>query len=189
METISKKCDEITEAINAAEVYSYKYNIKILGVPQIEEKESAESTVDLCMELFSAMGVNDVSLQDIDIAHRVSSRRPSSHPNAIVCKFVRRLAKEKIMAARKQLSNVKPDQLGIEMAFPSSFRVRVFDHLAPCTQTLLTEAKKIQASHGFKFCWARNNQICLRRTENSRIIRLKTLQELTNLIEKEAAPR
>ena len=130
-----------------------------------------------------------IATLDIHIAHRVSSRRPSSYPNAIVCKFVRRLAKEKIMAARKKLSNVKLDQLGIEMSFPPSFRVCVFEHLTPHAQTLLSEAKKFQACQRFKFCWARNNKICLRRTENSGIIRLKTLQDLTNLIKKVAAPR
>ncbi|CAB4005565.1 Hypothetical predicted protein, partial [Paramuricea clavata] len=94
----SKKCDEITEAIELAEQYSYQYNIKIMGVPQLNEKESAETTANLCIKLFTAMGVTDVSLQDIDIAHRVQSRRPSQNSNPIICKFVRRLAKEKIMA-------------------------------------------------------------------------------------------
>jgi hypothetical protein len=109
LDSISKKCDEITEAIEAAEQYSYQYNIKIKGVPQLNKKESAETTANLCIKLFTAMGVADVSLQDIDIAHHVQSRRPSQNSSPIICKFVRRLAKEKIMVARKHaLDNITP---------------------------------------------------------------------------------
>ena len=92
MDSNSKKCDEITEAIEATEQYSYQYNIKIMGVPLLNKKESAETTTNLCIKLFTAMGVTDVSLQDIDIAHRVQSRRPSQNSSPIICKFVRRLA-------------------------------------------------------------------------------------------------
>ena len=43
------------------------------------------------------MGVKDVSMQDIDIAHRVPARKASSRPNPIICKFVRRQVKERVV--------------------------------------------------------------------------------------------
>ena len=59
-------------------------------------------------------GVKDVSMQDIDIAHRVPARKASSRPNPIICKFVRRQVKESLMAARKEVSKVTSIQLGYE---------------------------------------------------------------------------
>jgi prefoldin subunit 5 len=101
LDKVSRRCDEIAEAIEATEEYIYQYNIKITNVPQVGERESAETIAKLCVKLFSAMGVEDVSLQlqlqDIDIAHRVPHRRVSQYPDAIICKFVRRLAKRKVM--------------------------------------------------------------------------------------------
>ena len=47
------------------------------------------------------MGVKDVSMQDMDITHRVPARKALSRPNPIICKFVRRQVKERVMAARK----------------------------------------------------------------------------------------
>ena len=70
VDSISKRCDEIMKPLEAIEQYSYQYNIKIMGVPQLNEKESAEVTANLCIKLFTAMGVTDVSLQDIDMAHQ-----------------------------------------------------------------------------------------------------------------------
>ena len=83
------------------QAYSYQYNIKIFGLPTFAERENSESTAKLCIQLFHSMGVKDVSMQDIDIAHRVPARKASSRPNPIICKFVRRQVKERVMAARK----------------------------------------------------------------------------------------
>jgi hypothetical protein len=54
-------------------------------------------------------------LNDIDTAHRVPSRFASSRPKAIVCKFVGRLAKEKVIAARRNVGSVNAEQLGLEI--------------------------------------------------------------------------
>ena len=58
------------------------------------------------------MGVKDVSMQNIDIAQGVPAHKASSRPKPIICKFVRRQVKERVMAARKEVSNVAPSQLG-----------------------------------------------------------------------------
>ena len=76
--------------------YSYQYNLKIVGVPLVIENESAEDTANLCLKLFSALG-NDISVYDIDIAHRVPQRNATidnsrrKQPNAIICKKEERL--------------------------------------------------------------------------------------------------
>ncbi|CAB4008556.1 Hypothetical predicted protein [Paramuricea clavata] len=186
LDKVSRRCDEIAEAIEASEEYSYQYNIKITNVPQISERESAEATAKLCVKLFSAMGVEDVSLQDIDIAHRVPHRRVSQYPDAIICKCVRRLAKRKVMAARKESSSVISEQLGIGTISNPNFRVNIYDHLTLRLQSLLYEAKKYQKTMGYKFCWVKNSSICLRKAENSRITKMKSLQDLTNLIQQES---
>ena len=98
IDKIEKKCDLITQAVDDMESYSYRYNIKIHGVPMTTENESSEQTTNLCLKLFAAIGVGDCTIQDIDIAHRLPARNPSNRPNAIVCKFTRRIVKERIMA-------------------------------------------------------------------------------------------
>jgi len=85
----------ISQSIDAFEMYSYHFNIKVIGLPLLEAKETTEQIASLCLQLFHQMGVKDVSINDIDIAHRVPSRNPSNRADAIVCKFVRRMVKEK----------------------------------------------------------------------------------------------
>ena len=98
--------------------------------------ESAEETSGICIALFREMGA-DVSINDIDTAHRVPGRNNSSHdpkPKAIICKFVRRLARDKVMAKRADANKANPTALGFT-DIVSLTAARVFEHLTPRLQT------------------------------------------------------
>ena len=179
---ISIVCERISKAIDALEAYSYQYNIKIVGVPIVTERETPEQTANLCSRLFSALGVPNVSITDIDTAHRVPSRTASARPNAIVCKFVRRLAKEQVMAARREVVNVQASQLGFQERVDIQ-HIALYDHLTPRLQELLYEGKKFQTTNGFKFCWAKNGFVFLRKTDSSPVLKLSSLEDLRALME------
>ncbi|CAB4024239.1 Hypothetical predicted protein [Paramuricea clavata] len=115
---ISMRCNDIAKCVDAG-----------------AERESPETMANLCLQLFAALGVKDISLQDIDIAHRMPARRASSHPNSIICKFVRRLAKNKVMEARKEVSKLQAVQLGFSSGIPVK-HVNIYDHLTPRLHTL-----------------------------------------------------
>ena len=119
-------------------------------------------------------------MQDIDIANRVPARKASSRPNLIICKFVRRQVKDRVMAAWKEVFNVTPSQLGYGVEL-SLTRLGIYDHLSPLNQALLTDAKKVQQAKGFKFCWAKQGSIFLRMTDTSCIHKLNTFQDLQSL--------
>ena len=95
----------------------------------------------MCLRLFSALGVKDISILDIDTAHRVASIRTSNKPNAIICKFTRRLAKDKVMPARRKVSLLQGKDLGFEENVQVQ-GIALFDHLSPRLQTLLCTKQK-----------------------------------------------
>lgn len=53
--------------------YTYEFNVKILGVPELGPTESAEDTSNLGLKIFVTMGAH-ATLSDIDIAHHVAVR-------------------------------------------------------------------------------------------------------------------
>ena len=69
-------------------------------------KETVADTSSLCVSLFNEMGA-DVTISDIDIAHRVPLRNATNGPKPIICKFTRRLVKERVMAKRYELGNLE----------------------------------------------------------------------------------
>ena len=101
-------------------MYSYQFNIKVIGLPLLSAKETTKQTANLCLQVFHQMGVKDVSINDIDIAHRVPSRNLSNQPDTVVCKFVRRIIKETIMASRKTIRNITAQQLGFSSEIDES---------------------------------------------------------------------
>jgi hypothetical protein len=74
IDATSDKADKIAAAITAFEDYSYQYNVTIVGVPQAKQNESYEETASLCLKIFAGLGVQEISMQDLDIAHRVPRR-------------------------------------------------------------------------------------------------------------------
>ncbi|CAB4043935.1 Hypothetical predicted protein, partial [Paramuricea clavata] len=165
---VSKKYTEISNAIAAIEDYSFNYNVKVVGMPVVSEHERADETVEICLRLFTALGVKDISPYDIDIAHRVPTRRNfPNKPNPIICKFTRRISKEKVMAARKNVFKISPSDVGFHEQL-SLEGLQLYDHLSPRLQTLLREAKLFKEANGYKFCWAKKGFIFLREFESSR---------------------
>ena len=81
-------------------------------MPERLQDESAASTSKLCLNIFKKTGA-DVSMFDIDTAHRVPSRNNNGKPKPIVCRFVRRLAKESVMNHRKDACNLNPASVGL----------------------------------------------------------------------------
>ena len=177
---MSAKVDEVGKAIDAMEEYSYQYNIKIVGVPELNSQETAMDTSKLCAKLFAEMKT-DITLQDIDIAHRVPLRSAGNLPKPIICKFTRRLAKETVMARRKDACKSNPVNLGLPDQVSLS-SVRLFDHLTPKMQIVFSEAKKFKSNHHFEFCWAKNSCVYLRKDRDSRVFKIKDVEDLRKLL-------
>ena len=126
------------------------------------------------------MGAN-ITLQDIDIAHRVPLRSAGNLPKLIICKFTRRLAKEVVMARRKDACKPNPVNLGLPDRTSLS-SVRLFDHLTPKIQNVFSEAKKFKTDHHFEFCWAKNSCVYLRKDRDSRVLKIKDVEDLQKLL-------
>ncbi|XP_028412929.1 uncharacterized protein LOC114535804 [Dendronephthya gigantea] len=164
-----EKVDRIDDALEQLCQYSYQYNVKIVGIPQQEVKESAYDTSMLCVDLFKKIGA-DVNYQDIDIAHRVPSRRNDNTPAPIVCKFVRRNSKECVMKHKRETNKVSP-------------LIRIFDHLTPKNQHILAEARTFKEKFSYQYCWTKNSTVYLRKSATSRAIRIKELGDLQRMEE------
>ena len=155
LQNLSRRLDILTEnvtridkAIDDMLFYSYRYNLKIVGVPHIGETESSEETLELRIKLFSELGA-ETPISDIDIGHRVPQRNNTSsngrrRPNPIICKFTRRMTREKVLAAKSNTSTLKVDDLGLP-TMATIDHIAIYSHLTPKLQELLHAAKDHQS--------------------------------------------
>ena len=83
LNVLSAQVERVANAMNDAEEYNYQFNVKIIGLPELNSSETAPATSPLCVKLFQEMGA-EVSILVIDIAHRVSTRNESKGPKPVV---------------------------------------------------------------------------------------------------------
>ena len=186
LDALTARVEEMSIALEQFQRYSYQYNIKILGLPETTTHESASETSEMCLNLFKAVGV-DISIHDIDIAHRIPTRNSTSGPRPVICKFTRRVIKEQVMNKRKDACKISSTSIGLA-ADCSLEEVRLFDHLTPRIQQLLADVKKFQTRNGYRFCWSKNFIVYLRQTEDSRPISIKSQSDLENFAQREGLP-
>ena len=130
--------------------------------------------------IFNKIGA-EIHPYDLDMAHRVPSRNTSDgRPKPIICKFTRRIARESVMAARREVNRIVPADIGLRES-SSLEHAAIYDHLSPRLQSLLSDAKKIKERFLFSFCWAKNSTIWLRKNETSRPIAIKNSTDLSSL--------
>lgn len=65
--------NKLSSAIDQVQEYSHSYNVGLVGVPELKQRESAYKTLQLFFKIFSAIGVV-IKTYDINIAHRVTPR-------------------------------------------------------------------------------------------------------------------
>lgn len=176
LKDIEEGISKIDEAIEAIHKYSYQYNLKILGIPQNDRRETSKQTVDTCLTLFQGIGA-DVSPHDIDIAHRIPSRN-TKYPPPIICKFTRRIVKETVMSCRKEIINIDLETIGL---VKSTGKIGIYDHLTPNTQALFNKAKIFQKENKYAFCWSKNSNVFLKESEESEVIRVTCSEVLEKL--------
>ena len=183
---LSTRCSITVKTIKTI---TKNYNLKIMDVPQISERESAQDTVELCIKLFTGLGV-DISLSEIDIAHRVPQRVTLTgngnrrRPNPIICKFTQRMIRDKVLASRGNVNRLTTEDLDLSSSAEIN-RIAIYSHLTPRLQELLHSAKAHQNTHNYKWCWAKGAAMFLRKTDTSMAIRMGSIDDLAKLSQRE----
>ena len=130
-----------------------------LVFPSTKQCESAYETSQLCLKNFIAIGV-DIKINDIDIAHRVTlgyAAVTEGQPKLILCKFTRRLARDQVMALRREVTKIIPSSIGLREQ-DSMESVGIFYHLSPQLQYFMSDARKFKERFGYTYCLAEEKQ-------------------------------
>jgi len=177
LNSLTADVQRLGRAIDEALEYSYKYNIKIVGVPE-KPNESAEETAQLCLNIFKAIGAN-TTYNDIDIAHRIPTKSKTTY-NPIICKFTRRLAISDIFKQKKNLKDLTPRSLDVQSSSP--LKIMIFNHLTPKMQDIFRLAKEHKTKYEYKYCWARDSGVFLRKADDTKVIKINSYLCLNRLL-------
>ena len=107
---ITETVDDLAEAIEEDQAFRYGFDVKIISVPECASHEPALQNSYLCVTISNKMVAN-ITLNDIDITHRLNPRNPSNRANPIICTTARRLARE-VLKRSTRMSHVQAREVG-----------------------------------------------------------------------------
>ncbi|KAL0883351.1 hypothetical protein ABMA27_016758 [Loxostege sticticalis] len=156
-------------------------NVEISGVPL----SSGENLVTIIQTICSKVGT-PFDERDVDTIQRVrrfemndgNNRSSTSRPPAIVVKFVRRMCKDKLLAAVRTRRGLTTADIGI--SGPSS-NIYVSDHLTPQNKLLLRRAREMKSELQYSYLWIRDCKILMRKNDHSKVILIANESDLSKL--------
>lgn len=173
----------LEKKVEGLELSSRTSTIEIRNIPVTDN----ESTLDLYNIVSSTGKVLNTEIQQSQIRdiYRLPSKPGKNRP--IIVEFSTVALKSKIIqSARVYNKNSSPaEKLTTEMIGlkGKSCPIYISEYLPGATRKLFYQAREFARLSGYKFCWAVNGKIYLRKCENSSAIKVVSEQALRGLSE------
>ncbi|KAI5716935.1 hypothetical protein M8J76_014822 [Diaphorina citri] len=157
-------------------------NIEIRGVPETKHEEVKA----LVQRIGVVIGCGDIQEDDIQVAHRVVTKRAEG-PKPIIVHLKSRWLKNKWLAAHKKYkaeNNFAPLKASeIHQTF-KDVPISMFEHLTAKRKFLLSETRAFAKQANLKYVWTRDAVIFVREAEHAKVRKVsnpKQLEELKNV--------
>ena len=169
---LRKRVAELEDEVEGLQGYSRVNNVVAYGVP----KETNEDPIQLAIDLGKTVNLN-LKPEDIDIAHRLKSRRDDLPPPFII-KFVNRHKKIELLKRSKPKKS-ESDEESSDRGTKEAKRGIVFrDHLSPRAQQIFNHAHILWSEY---FVWSWKGGIYCRKDGEEEILPLKSLYDVDEL--------
>lgn len=167
---VKKENLELKEQLNQQEQYSRLNSIEIGGIP--EEKQ--ENTLRTISMVFRALNVN-IEQSEIDCCYRMPNKENSQR--AINVKFVSRLRKEEVMAAKRGRPELCLQDLDVvfEGIAESKNPIFINESLTRQNQILFKKCREFKKEHKIRFLWVKNGKNFMRKSEGAKVFVISSI--------------
>jgi len=165
--TIKKELKYVKQEIVELQQYSRRSNIEINNLPEVEN----ENLSDVLGKIGSLTQCN---LKDnIVVAHRIQTFNKDK-PKPIIVQFTSKPVRDSMLKLLKDRKLKTTDISPRSVDMPIYFN----EHLAPDLKKLFYLARKFKTENNFLYCWIKDGKILLRKSESTRILRIKNEDDL-----------
>jgi predicted RNase H-like nuclease (RuvC/YqgF family) len=165
----TKKIEELEGSLRDLEQYNRNKNIEISGV----EPTPNENLHNIMDKLSQSMNI-DFEMDDVDVIHRVPSRRAGQIPKIIV-QFKTRTSRN--MWLKKKTRNV----ISRDVCGSGNGLVYINEHLTQHWQRLLWMTKQEGRPKGYHIIWYRDGKIFVKKNvQDTQVIRITTEMDIVS---------
>lgn len=171
LETLTSKFDDLDQA-------SRSCNVEIQNIPE----KKGENLVQLSLAIGKLLCVD---LKDCDIrsVHRIAPGLATDRPKNIIMQLTTRRQRDELIAAARARRSLTTEQLFGVSGIPGvSSRFFIAEHLTLKNKILFSKARQIAKEKNYKFVWVKNSCIFVRKSEESKVIQLRSKNDLEKLI-------
>jgi hypothetical protein len=171
---LKKNVDVLNDRVDSLEQYGRRNTLEIHGIPSA----GGENTRDLVLATCKAVGVN-LGPEAIDSCHRLP-KGANQHSPGIIVKFVRRDDAHMVLDRKKHVRNLSTRAVGVHGEERPIF---INLSLTVVRRKILSQVKKLQKNHGFKYVWVdRAGSVKVRPIDKGKVSTINTDKELEAFI-------
>ena len=160
-------CTAINQ-IDDLEQYTRKHNLEIHGIPETHEENIPEKII----KLGKILNVH-ISNNDIDICHRMATRRTNGDPRPIIVHFKSYRAKNELYRARKLLKSVS-----LNNYFHNTKAVYINENLTSYRHDLFAKVRKFRKDNQRHSAWTIDGKIFVRKSQSDQVKRIYEVEDL-----------
>lgn len=179
MVDLQKENEYLKSKLNEVDQQNRTNCLEITGVPEPGRGENIQVTVQL---VCSALGVKvDGSMINSCYRLRSSNDRNSSK---IIVSFTKKCYKDEILKCRKIKTDFATDLLddSLKRCVQDSNIIYINEFLTAYNKKLYLKAKEYKNKNKVKYLWVKNGNIFMRKSDNSKIIIIKSEHDFKNAV-------
>lgn len=159
--------NNINERLQNFEQYSRNRNVEIFGIKEVEGENCKVIVANIAKELQLS-----VSIEDIDVAHRLPSNRRNATPS-IVAQFKTRSARDTLVE-KKVLVITNNNMPGVAIGE----KIFINEQLTYENKQLLRKTKEFAKSANYRYVWFKNGKLLVRKDNGCPAIRIMREEDL-----------
>ena len=157
--------------IDDLEQYTRKHNLEIHGISESSEENLPEKII----KLGKVLNVH-IANNDIDICHRVATRRSSGDPRPIIVRFRSYRGKSELYKARKHLKSVS-----LSNYFHNTEAVYINENLTNYRRDLFAKVRKFEKNNNWYSAWTMDGKIFIKKSQSDQVKRIYEAEDLKNI--------
>lgn len=169
---LKSKVDDLSLEVIELQQYSRRCNIEVSDIPEASD----ENIENLTNTLLKSLNVDETC--KVITAHRVPVRNPKKIKPIIIqlqSKTARDICIKTAKAKKLLASDINP-------TFTKT-PIYVSEHLCPAMKSLFFQVRKFKKEQDYKYCWVRDSKIFLRKSDESKAIKIQKSSDLINVSE------
>lgn len=161
-------------------------NLEIKNVPETKE----EDVVKIIHEIGKAIGIQNFTEGDVQVAHRVDFRNKERGHRTIIAHMSSRYMRNKWLNHYRNFlksgNNGQRTQLkakAINKNLADDVPIYINEHLTVQKKILLKKCKETAAQNGIKHVWVKDAYILVRKMDKGPVMKINTQQELEKYVQ------